>query len=132
MRMARSRVLFAGKRMTITLETAISELRRAVPAFPMDSEYEQDNLSYLVYSDFARFICSEAEVLQYLNSEGEAIRLSKVPVCMRFLERALEQGDSGVRDMISDCVSTLSDCQWEQQIKKWAGPQISAIWPGVP
>jgi len=57
---------------------------------------------------------------------------SKVPICMRFLESALEQGDSEVRDMISDCVCTLSGCPSGAQIKKWAGPQVSAIWPGVP
>ena len=118
--------------MVFTLETAISELRKAVPAFPIDSEWEQDKLSYLAYNEFARFICSEAEVLQYLAPDEEAAQFSKVPACMRFLESALQQGNSEVRDMISDCVCTLSSCQWGTQIKKWAGPQISAIWPGVP
>jgi hypothetical protein len=41
--------------MDFTLETAISELRKAVPACPIDYEWEQDNLSYLAFGDFARF-----------------------------------------------------------------------------
>ena len=130
--MAFPRVSCADNRIVFTLETAISELRRAIPEFPIDSEWEQDNLSYLAYNDFARFICSEAEVLQHLAPDEAATEFSKVPICMRFLESALEQSDSEARDMISDCVCTLSGCQWETQIKKWAGPQISAIWPGVP
>jgi cytochrome c-type biogenesis protein CcmH/NrfF len=114
--------------MDFNLDTATSELRRAVPAFPIDSEWERGNLSYLAFSDFARFICSEAEVLQYTASEDDAHSLSKVPICMEFLERALEQSDAAVRDMVLDCVETLSACQWEQQIKNWAGPRVLAAW----
>jgi hypothetical protein len=86
--------------MVFTLETAISELRRAAPEFPIDSEWEQDKNSCLAYNDFARFICSEAEVQQYLAPGEEATQFSKVPICMRFLESAPEQGDAEVRDMI--------------------------------
>ena len=118
--------------MLFTLDTAISELRKAVPAFPIDTEWERENLSYLAFGDFARFICSEAEVLQYTASEDEAHSLSKVPVCMEFLERALEHSDAAGRDMVLDCVEALSACQWEKQIKKWAGPQVSAAWGLTP
>jgi hypothetical protein len=114
--------------MGFTLDIAISELRRAVSAFPVDTEWEQENLSYLVFGDFARFICSEAEVLQYTTSADEARSLSKVPICMEFLERALEKSDAAARDLVLDCVDSLSACQWEKQIKKWAGPQVSAAW----
>jgi hypothetical protein len=114
--------------MGFTLDTAISELRRAVPAVPIEADWELENLSYLAFGDFARFICSEAEVLQYTASAEEAHSLSRVPVCMEFLERALEQSDTPGRDLILDCVEALSACQWEKQIKKWAGPQVSAAW----
>ena len=114
--------------MDFTLETAISELRRSVPECPIDPEWEQDHNSYLAFGDFARFICSEAEVLQYVTSDEEAHRLSKVPICMDFLERALEQSDSAARDLVLDCVETLSASQWEKQIKKWAGPRVLAAW----
>jgi hypothetical protein len=114
--------------MDFTPETAISELRSAVPTFPIDAEWERDNLSYLAFGDFARFICSEAEVLQYATSNEEARSLSKVPICMGFLERALEQSDSAGRDMVLDCIETLSACQWEKLIKQWAGPQVSTAW----
>jgi hypothetical protein len=118
--------------MAFTLETAVSELRRAIPEFPIDTELELDKNAYYTYNDFARFICSEAEVLQYLAPGENATRFSKISICMRFLESALEHGDSQVHDLISDCVCTLSSCQWEAQIKKWAGPLISAVGPGVP
>ena len=114
--------------MGFTLETAISELRRFVPECPIDAEWEQDDNSYLAFGDFARFICSEAEVLQYTTSDEEAHRLSKVPICMDFLERALEQCDSAGHDLVLDCIETLSASQWEEQIKKWAGPQVAAAW----
>ena len=114
--------------MGFTLQTAISELRRAVPEFAIDAEWERDNLSYLAFGDFARFICSEAEVLLYTTSDEEAHSLSKVPLCMSFLEQALEQSDSAGRDLVLDCIEALSACQWEEQIRQWAGPQVSAAW----
>jgi hypothetical protein len=114
--------------MPITLRSSISELGKSVPSFSIDPEWEQENLSYLVFSDFARYICSEAEVLQYVGSDDEAHRLSDVPTCMQFLEHALEEGDFEVHDLIVDCVETLSECQFQQQINKWAGPRVSAIW----
>jgi hypothetical protein len=118
--------------MGFTLDTAISDLRKAVPACPIDAEWERENLSYLAFGDFARFICSEAEILQYTVSDEEAQSLSKVPVYMAFLERALEQSNPAARDMLLDCVEALSACKWEKQIKKWAGPQVSAAWVHEP
>jgi hypothetical protein len=112
--------------MGFTLQTAISELRRAVPEFAIDAEWERDNLPYLAFGDFARFICSKAEVLLYTTSDEEAHSLSKVPLCMSFLEQALEQSDSAGRDLVLDCIEALSACQWEEQIRQWAGPQVSA------
>ena len=70
--------------MSITLENVIAELRRAIPSLTVDPEWESEGLSYLVFSDFARFICSEAEVLNYVESNEEAARLSLVPACMAF------------------------------------------------
>jgi hypothetical protein len=81
--------------MSITLENVIAELRQAVPSFTVDPEWEAEGLSYLVFGDFARFVSSEAEVLQYVASDEEATRLSMVPVCMMFLERAVEEGIHG-------------------------------------
>lgn len=112
--------------MSITLENAIAELRRAIPSFTVDPEWE--GLSYPVFNDFARFICSEAEVLKYVESDEEATSLSMVPASMMFLEHALEEGDSAVRDLIDDCVQTLIACPQHDQIKVWAKPRVAAIW----
>ena len=114
--------------MSITLENAIAELRQAIPSFTVDPEYGAEGLSYLVFSDFARFICSEAEVLKYVESDEEALRLSMVPACMAFLERVVEEGDSEVHELVDDCVESLSACQWQEQIRVWTKPNIAAIW----
>ena len=108
----------------MTPAAAILALHQAIPSFPIDAEWEVENLSYLIFNDFARFICSEAQVLQYVASEKEARRLSSLSDCMTFLERALEEGDSAVRDLVDDCVETLSSCPWRKQIEKWAPPKI--------
>ncbi len=105
--------------MAFTLENAIVELTRAIPAFEPDPEYKAEGLVYLIFNDFARFICSEAEVLQYITSEEEAFRLSSVPACMMFLKRALQEGDSAVRDLVNECLETLSQCPCQQQIRQW-------------
>ena len=114
--------------MAITLQTAIFELRHAIPSFPIDSQSEEDNLSYLVFNDFARFICSQGEVLQYLKPGDDVRRFSEVPLCMEFLERVLDEGDSDVHDLILDTIETLSACPWQQAVKDYAGPRVAAIW----
>jgi hypothetical protein len=112
--------------MPLTPDSAINELRKAIPSF--DSEWEKDRLSYPVFNDFARFICSEAEVLPHLKSAAEAHRMSQLPACMQVLERLLREGDSDVRDLVSETIETVSTCPREGEVKKWAGPEVLAIW----
>ena len=112
--------------MAMTVESAIADLRRSVPSFVPNPELEPEGLHYPMFNDFARYICSEAEVLQYAASREEATRLSRVPDCMMFLERAFLDGDSTVRDLVLECVESLSECPWRDQIKPWAGPGIAA------
>ena len=114
--------------MAITVENVIVELRRSLPSFVIDPEWEAEVLPYPVFNDFARFICSEAEVLQYAVSEEERSSLSKVPDCMMFLENALADGDSAVRDLVRECVESMSECPWQEQIKAYAGPLLAAQW----
>jgi|WetSurMetagenome_2_1015567.scaffolds.fasta_scaffold245518_2 hypothetical protein len=116
--------------MLLTPESAMTELRRAIPSF--ESDWAIDRLSYLLFNDFARFICSEAEVLQYVKSADEALRLSQVSPCMQFLERLLEEGDSIVRDLVFETIETLDGCVYREDIKKWAGAAVSAIWNKQP
>ena len=70
----------------MTKATVMSELQRVVPRFRVDSDYLNDQLTYPVFNDFARFICSEAEVLCFANKEDDASRMSQVEVSMAFLE----------------------------------------------
>ena len=118
--------------MPLTSESVITELRAAVPSFAIDSEWEAGGLSYPIFNDFARFVCSEAEVLQYVESVDEAHRMSQVPASMQFLERLLREGDSDVRDLVSEAIETLASCPREGEVKKWAGPQVSAVWNSQP
>ncbi|HEX6494663.1 MAG TPA: hypothetical protein VF018_04215, partial [Acidobacteriaceae bacterium] len=60
--------------MTITMDNVLAELKQAVPSF--HSEWQDDNSPYLVFGDFRRFTCSEAEVLQYVHNDEEAAELS--------------------------------------------------------
>jgi hypothetical protein len=104
------------------------ELQNAVPDFHATAEWLSEGLNYLVFGDFARFICSEAEVLQYIDSEAEALQLSQVHVSVAFLERALRDGDQDVRDLIFDCIESVESCEWIDQIKKYFGPELNALW----
>ena len=117
--------------MPITLQSAVLELQQAVPSFPIDSEWEENNLSYLAFNDFARFICSQGEVLRYLKPHDDVHRFSEVPRCMQFLERALEEGDAGVHDLILETIETLLECSYQEEIKNYAGPQVTAIWNSI-
>jgi hypothetical protein len=85
-------------------------------------------LHYPICNDFARFICSEAEVLQNAVSEEERSSLRRVPDCMMFLERALGEGDSRVRDLVHECVESLSECPWQDQIRAYTGPRVAVRW----
>jgi hypothetical protein len=114
--------------MLMTMATVLVELQNAVPGFHATAEWSAEGLTYLVFSDFARFIRSEAEVLQYVDSEAKALQLTQVQVSVAFLERALRDGDQDVRDLSFDCVEDLVTCEWIDQIKKYFGPELNAVW----
>ena len=112
----------------MTMETVLAELQKSIPGYQVDPEWLSDGNTYLAFGDFARFICSEAEVLQYVHSEEEASELSRVGSSMSFLERALRDGDSDVQGLVFDCVETLASCDWINQIKKYFGSRVSDLW----
>jgi hypothetical protein len=114
--------------MVITLHNILPELQKAVPSFVIDPEWMEIEGSYLIFGDFAQFVCSEAEVLQYVSSDEEASRLSHVKISIAFLERALKDGDRDVHDLVLDCLESVVSCVWIAQIKKYFGPEISALW----
>ena len=114
--------------MLITAENVLSEMQQAVPNFLMNPEWRLEGLTSPVFNDFARFICSEAEVLQYARSETEAGRLSQVETSMAFLERALRDGDGDVHALVLECVETLASCEWVNRARKYFGPTIRDLW----
>lgn len=116
--------------MLLTPESAITELRNAVPSF--ESEWTDDRLSYLVFNDFARFICSEAEILAYLKPGEKADSFSQVPACMQVLERLVREEDPNLRDLVSEAIETLSAYPHSQHVKKWAGPEVRTDWNSEP
>jgi hypothetical protein len=108
------------------MDNVLAELQRAVPSF--HSEWKADNSPYLVFADFRRLICSEAEVLQYVHHEQEAIELSHAKECMAFIERVFCDGDQEVHYLVLDCLEGLVTCPWLAELKKYFGPQTSAAW----
>jgi hypothetical protein len=114
--------------MPMTMGTVLVELQNTVPGFHATTERLSEGLAYLVFGDFSRFICSEAEVLQYVSSEAEASQLSRVQISVAFLERAYREGDQDVRDLVSDSFEGLVTCEWIDQIKKYFGPELNALW----
>ena len=112
----------------MTKETVLAELQKAASRHQVDPEWLSDGLTYLAFGAFARFICSEAEVLQYVSSEKETSQLSEVQVSLAFLERALLEGDQDVHDLVYDCMEHLAGCEWLDQLKKYFGPELEALW----
>lgn len=47
---------------------------------------------------------------------------------MQVLELLLREGDSKVRDLVSETIESVSVCSREQEVRKWAGPEVLAIW----
>lgn len=119
-------------RRRIAFETAIEDLKRAVPNFAVNAEWERlESGAYPIFYQFALYICSEAEVLQYVRSKREGRALSDAPLSLRFLERALAEYDVALRYLVMDCVRGLAECEWSETIKEWAGPRARAAWPAV-
>jgi hypothetical protein len=112
----------------MTNDTVLSELQELVPNFRMDPESLKDELRYPIFNEFARFICSEAEVLQFVGSEAEVRQLSQVPVSMEYLDKALCEGDDDVRALVVECIETLAACKWVEQIKRYFGPEVRRVW----
>jgi hypothetical protein len=112
--------------MSLTMDNVLADLKRGVPSF--HSEWEEDNSTYLVFADFRRFICSEAEVLEYVDNEQGATELSHATECMAFIERVLCDGDQEVHYLVLDCLEGLVTCPWLAKLKRYFGPQTSAAW----
>jgi len=112
--------------MQFTHETANTEMHSAIPSFK--SEWERDRLSIRSSTILG------ASFVQKLKSYSMSDRLKKrinratFPACMQVRERLLRDGDSDVRDLVSETVETVSSCAREQDIKKWAGPEVLAVW----
>jgi hypothetical protein len=104
--------------MPITKETVLSELGRAMPHFRLNPEWLENGPAYPVVNDFARFICSEADTFGW----------DEVEASMLFLERALSDGDSYVRDLVLEYVETLSSCPSINLLKDRFGPEVRALW----
>jgi hypothetical protein len=111
----------------MTVDGVLADLQEAVPEFVLDPEWQRDNLTYLAFGDFARFICSESEVLQYVHTDVEAQQFSKVSPSLAFLERALRDGDPEVRNLVAECVETIESCDWIEALRKHYGSRLQSI-----
>jgi hypothetical protein len=102
----------------MTSTSILAELQKSVPDFQIDPDWLVDGLSYPIFNDFARFICSEAE----------ASDMSQVATSIAFLDRALREGDESVRLLVFECLETLASCDSADQAKKYFGPETNAVW----
>jgi hypothetical protein len=110
----------------IAEQTLLPELRNAVPGFKPDPEDE--DLSYLLMSDFARYLKAETEVLRWSGWEGE--QWDEVKAGLAFLDRAAckRDEDADMHDLILDCMETLCESEWINQLKNFFPPNLYALW----
>jgi hypothetical protein len=101
----------------MTKETFVNALRSAVPDFEMDAEWSNDDLGFPIINDFARYICATA-----------AIDPEDVENAVHFLEKCLNEGDSYIRDLVHECLETLSSCVGIESIKGMFGPLVTTLW----
>jgi hypothetical protein len=100
----------------MTKDTVLSELQKAVPHFRVNPEWLENGLAYPAINDLARFICSKTEPLE---SED-------VDVALAFLERALSDGDTYVRDLVIECLETINSCKSIHMLKDRFPPGLRA------
>jgi len=101
----------------MTRESVLQKLQQSVPEFRLNPEWIEESLGFPAINDFARFICSEAEASQW-----DEVRKS-----ILFLERALIEGDSYVRDLVFECLETLDSCQSIEALKEYFGTKSLAM-----
>lgn len=101
--------------MSIKYDEVISELETAVPDFTPDPYW--DGLQYLIINDFARYIC-----LVVQESENDLNR------ALEFVDRCVNEGDSRVRELMHECIETMSECEQASEIKGRVGPRTRALW----
>jgi len=70
--------------MLMTKETVLLEIQKAVPDFKVNPEWLLNGLTNPIFNDFARFICSEAQVLEFARSDEEISQLSQMKVFSSF------------------------------------------------
>ena len=102
----------------MTRESVLQQLQESVPEFCLNPEWIEELLGFPAINDFARFICSEAE----------ACRWDEVRKSALFLERGLTEGDDYVRDLVCECLETLSSCRSIGALQGYLGPKSLALW----
>ena len=83
----------------ITYDNLVAQLIETVPEFPVDPEYVQDNLTYIVFNDLTRFVNSQFET----NNNDEILQR-----IFNFIEGAARSQDRKIIDVLWDSFNELA------------------------
>ena len=101
----------------ITRSNLIARLLEAVPEFQADPEDVRDNLTYLVFNNLARFVCSLIE-----NRNHEEL-LHRV---FGFIEDATRTQDHEIKEILRDSLNELA-IQHPESAESYMGPHTRRI-----
>jgi hypothetical protein len=99
----------------ITKDNFLTVLRDQLPQF--NSDWATENIGYLIINDLARYVCSEA-------CAYEEIEVSKA---ITLLDTLQKEGDSYIKDLVYECLESLTSCERYAEIKKHFTAELSAI-----
>ena len=102
----------------ITSSNLLVALRRIVPDFAINPDWEEDSLGYPLINDLARYIGDQARLGQF----------DKVRDGLAFLEAGLESGDSYIKDLVHEGLETLLSSDNITAIKAYFGPRVLDLW----
>jgi hypothetical protein len=106
---------------SITRQTLVSALQSMLPNFKIAPDWTGDpggDLGYPIINDLGRYMCQQAG---YGDDEEVARGLD-------FLEACLKDGDSYIQDLITECLETLSSCEYLPVILSRFGAKTRAVW----
>ena len=102
----------------ITSSNLLLSLRRIVPGFEINPDWEEDGLGYPIINDLARYIGDQARLGQF----------DKVREGLAFLESGLELGDSYIHDLVHESLETFLSYDCIDMIESQFGPRVLDYW----
>ena len=89
-----------------------------MPEFNPDPLWEEEQLSYPIINDLARYICEQATIEDF----------QKVDQGLQFLDASLKSGDEQMRPLVIEALETLFSCPAIAKIKERFSPEVLKLW----